>query len=300
MLDVTLDELIKVLGNPTRTAGHQYYFQCPACAQSGGDTHCDNLLYNDRKGVLKCFACDDGAKEALRLINANRNSSTYEVLHRHTEKKPTKLWWQENAENLYIYMIEAHEEMPNYVTKWLWENYGIDQDTINECDIGFDNQPNMVSIDASIIFPMFSLKHDSQLVGFELRQMGPKKVIRHTLDAPSCLCAIWGPMNAEYLIICEGFKDCYCLLQLLKQKVGDKINKFLICTPAHGCRDIVKNIPDANLTGFKKCYLVLDNDEAGDKATEEILKQYPFFIDKRAILKGYKDVCEYWRSICYN
>lgn len=297
MLDVTLDELVNILGTPTRTTGHQHYFQCPACAKSGGDTHCDNLLFNDRKGVLKCFACDEGAKETLRLINAHRASHDYQVQPR-PERKPSKLWWQENGENLWQYMYEANIEMPSHIIKFLWEKYGITTQTIADCDIGYDKQPNMIKIGPSVVFPMISLKYDN-LVGFELREVGEQKVIRHTLDAPSCLCAIYGKMSAHYLVICEGFKDGYCMKQLLEQIAKHK-DDYLICTPAHGCKDILKNLTDINLTHFKKHYLVLDNDEAGDEATKQIIKEYPFFVDKRSMLKGYNDVCDYWRSICYN
>lgn len=301
MLDVTLDELINILGKPTRQTGHQYYFQCPACAQSGGDTHCDNLLFNERKGVLKCFACDDGAKEALKLINKNRHVRGIHYKVQEPQKQIKKQWWVENQYNLYQYMCEANLEMPNYIKKWLWERYGIDEQTIDECCIGFDNKPNMVAMEASVVFPMFSLKRESLLVGFELREASPNKVIRHTLDAPSGLCVVWGKSSAEYLIICEGFKDAYCMKQLLFTLVEERIaNNFLICTPAHGCRDIIKNITDAPLAQFAGCYLMLDNDEAGDKVTKEVLKEYPFFKDKRYMLHGYKDVCDYWRSVCYN
>ena len=48
-LDIDYNELVSVLGEPSRNAGSQHYFQCPACAAGGGDTSRDNLLFNSRR-----------------------------------------------------------------------------------------------------------------------------------------------------------------------------------------------------------------------------------------------------------
>lgn len=291
MLDIKLEELIDILGNPTRSTGHQYYFRCPSCSSIGGDNSGDNLLFNERKGVLKCFACDNGAKEVLNLINKKRIEKGY--IYKNTEVKEVKenpKWWELNLENLIQYQYETSQEMKSYVFSWLEERHGITKEVVEECGIGFDNKPSIVNLGPSVCFPMYSLNHDSKLVGFELREMSLEKKIRHTPDSPSCICGIYGRMNADYLIICEGFKDAYNLYSMLKGK------DFLICTPAHGCKDILKNLEGLNLSKFKKCYLLLDNDKAGDKATVEILEKYPFFVDKRSLLKGCKDISEYWMN----
>ena len=72
---------------------------------------------------------------------------------------------------------------------------------------------------------------------------------------------------------------------------------YYILTPANGVSDIINHLPSIDFTQYKTCYLLLDNDEAGDKATSEILEQYSFFIDKRSFLKknNLNDVAEYWR-----
>ena len=292
MLDVTLEELTNVLGVPTRTTGHQHYFRCPACSAGGGDTSGDNLLFNDRKGVLKCFACDDGAKEALRMVNSKRQQSNYTPTAAKVEKKEYTPWWQKNIENLLIYMCEAEDEMTDKAAAWLWRTCGIDKQTIKDCAIGYDAQPNMIRMGASVTFPMFSLNHDGTLVGFELRQVGDKKFIKHTLDAPSCLCIINDYKDAENLVICEGFKDAYCFRQFLRMQ--GVLDKFTVLTPAHGVSDIYENLKSINYTRYNQCYLLLDNDLAGDEHTQKILQTYPFFKDKRELIKPFGDVAEWW------
>ena len=129
-------------------------------------------------------------------------------------------------------------------------------------------------------------------VGFELRQVGDKKYIKHTHDAPSCLCVIDDNKDANYLIICEGFKDAYCFRQFLKTK--KILEQFTILTPAHGVDDIFNNLNVINFTRYECCYLLLDNDKAGDKETAKILEQYPFFIDKREMIGVNEDVADWW------
>lgn len=290
MLDVTLNELISVLGNPTRTTGHQYYFRCPACSSMGGDTSGDNLLFNDKKGVLKCFACDDGAKEVLRMINSKRHDNGYTPTANMPRKQYTP-WWQKNIDNLWQYWVEASNEMTAEARQWL-HNCGILDETIDEWMIGFDSDPNIVHIGPCVCFPMISLNHDNQLVGFELRQVSDKKVIRHTYDAPSCLCCIADNNKARCLVICEGFKDAYCFMQFLKLK--KILQQFTILTPAHGVSDIYHNLDVVNFTRYDYCYLLLDRDEAGDRETKKIMKQYHFFIDRRDMLGECEDVAEWW------
>ena len=293
MLDISLDELIHTLGEPTRKTGHQYYFRCPACSSMGGDTSGDNLLYNARKGLLKCFACDDGAKTTLHLINQKRHDSLSYIAAPAREKKEYTPWWKLNIDNLYLYMCEAEKEMTTEVAEWLRTQHGIEKDTIEFMSIGYDAQPqpNMVKIGPSVVFPMISLNHNG-LVGFELREVSTNKVIRHTLDAPSCLCIIAQPKDASTLCICEGFKDGYCLYQAMKSYGIDK--EVTILTPAHGVDDIFANLSQIDFTQYTFCNLILDNDKAGDRATRKIIEQYPFFNDRRDLLQGCNDIAEWW------
>lgn len=288
MLDITVEQLTNVLGGPTKHVGHQYYFKCPACSASGNDTHGDNLLFNERKQLLKCFACDEGARQVLRLINQQQ---PIQQVNRMTQHYNSKLWWQSNRDNLWQYWALSYDEMTNEARKWL-NNCGIMDDTIQEWMIGFDSSPSIVKIGPCVCFPMISINHDNQLVGFELRQINKEKVIRHTYDSPKCLCMISDSITATKLVICEGFKDAYSFMQIVKQK--EQQQDFTILTPSHGVNSIIDSLKDVNFTRYKKCFLLLDNDDAGSDVTNKIMQEYRFFKDIRCLLKQYKDVNELW------
>lgn len=287
MLDVELKDIINILGQPTKKSGHQYYFQCPVCKSRGEDSSKDNLLFHDTKKILKCFACDEGSKEVLRLINLHKERKPHNTVSIR-DIKPK--WYEVNKDNLLQYLFESSSELNSIATSYL-HNRCIESDVIDWCGIGYDNQPNMVSIGPSITLPMFSVNHDEQLVGFELRQLGEKKIIKHTLDSPTCLCAVYGKINAKNLIITEGFIDAYSLLELLKKRKD--VDEYRIATGSHGCKSILPSLLGVNLDVYENCYLILDNDKAGDEATQSILQDYPFFKDKRSLLKGCKDINEY-------
>ena len=280
-LDIEIEELREILGHETRSKYGTYYFRCPECAKYGKDTKGDNLVFNSSNGKLRCFACGEGQLTALRMINEHRQKTGYwKQSHKKEEVKeePKQTWYELNKDELLMYMCEASEELlaAEPVVEWLEQKHGINRTTIKDCGIGLDEDKN------AVCFPIFSMTHEQMLVGFEYRLLGDKKQIWRTPQAPSCLAGIWGKTCAKNVIICEGYVDSYCFKQFLESK--NKLDDFLILTPANGCNDIIRHIPDIDFSKFKSCYLLLDNDEAGNRATNEILENYPFFIDKRASL----------------
>lgn len=294
-LDIDISELREVLGSETRAKYGTYYFRCPACAKMGKDTKGDNLVFNSSNGKLRCFGCGEGQYEVLGLINELRQKNGYwqkphkegKILEKQLEKPK---WYDINQENLFIYQCEAEQELleARPIVEWLYEKHGINEQTIRDCGIGLDADKN------AVCFPIYSINHDT-IVGFEYRLIGEKKQIWRTKDTPACLAEIWGRRAAPNIIICEGFKDAYCLKQMLE--LQNKAGDYYIITPANGVADIINNLPIIDFSKYKTSYLLLDNDEAGDKATAEILEEYPFFIDKRNFLKknNIEDVADYWR-----
>lgn len=300
-LDIDINELREVLGYETRAKYGTYYFRCPECASLGKDTKGDNLVFNSSNGKLRCFGCGDGQYKVLGMINENRKKNGYwnqenfdkrqqkkEEIKKQ-EKKP--LWFEVNREELLQYNFEATEELleAEPVVEWLYNKHGINRQTIEDCGIGLDCDKN------AVCFPIYSIMHEQMLVGFEYRLIGDKKQIWRTPQAPACLASIWGRKAAPNIIICEGFKDAYCLKQMLE--LQNKAGDYYILTPANGVADILNHLPLIDFSQYKTSYLLLDNDSAGDKATNEILEQYPFFIDKRGFLKknDIEDVADYWR-----
>ena len=300
-LDIDINELREVLGNETRAKYGTYYFRCPECASMGKDTKGDNLVFNSSNGKLRCFGCGDGQYKVLGMINELRKKNGYwkqENYEKRQEKKQEiqkqeakPLWFEINKEELLQYNWEATEELleAQPVVDWLYEKHGINRQTIEDCGIGLDCDKN------AICFPIYSISHEQMLVGFEYRLIGDKKQIWRTPQAPACLASIWGRTAAPNIIICEGFKDAYCLKQMLE--LQNKAGDYYILTPANGVADILNHLPLIDFSQYKTSYLLLDNDSAGDKATSEILEQYPFFIDKRGFLKknDIEDVADYWR-----
>lgn len=294
-LDIDINELREVLGRETKSKYGTYYFRCPECASRGKDTKGDNLIFNSSNGKLRCFGCGTGQYEVLKKINELRQKNGHWQQSKEERKEKTvakrQLWYELNKSELFQYMIEANEELleAKPVVDWLYKKHYINKQSIIDCGIGLDADKN------AVCFPIFSTVHEQVLVGFEYRLIGDKKQIWRTKDTPACLAHIWGKTSAPNLIINEGFKDAYCLKQMLD--LQDKAKDYYILSPANGCTDIINHLSSIDFSKYKTCYLLLDNDEAGDKATNEILNEYSFFIDKRNFLKrnNLNDVAEYWR-----
>ena len=86
--------------------------------------------------------------------------------------------------------------------------------------------------------------------------------------------------------------DSYALLQFMLDK---KQTDFTIYSCSHGAESLLKCLPSVNFSNFNEVKLMLDNDEAGDKATKAIIEHYPFIKDSRKFLvdSGCKDVGEF-------
>lgn len=304
-LDITINDLKRVLGEPTRVNRHQYYFRCPECAKHGADRSGDNLLFNSDKGLLKCFACDDGAKEALKLINQSKDvsaSSSYIVGN--VEHKEPNYFYQNNINNLFDYWEQAIQELQSnkiYYKKLTNKHY-IEKDVAQDLGIGLDlepNFPNLSKMEPCFVFPMIMPKYGNLITGFELRQIEGEKVIRRSPSIPTSLCKVWGLdrciKDKKHAVIVEGFKDACNLYSLFKNS-NKKLWEWFIYTCPHGVGSLLGCMEDIDWSQFNGCYLILDNDEAGDGMTEKVLQRYPFFKDKRNLLKGFKDISDYKKN----
>lgn len=308
-LDITIEDLKRVLGTPTKVNRHQYYFRCPECARFGNDKSGDNLLFNDQKGVLKCFACDNGAKEVLRLINNNKvkntsvmysNNYTNEAI----DYNKSVYFYHRNANNLLNYWAQVIEELQQNEVyyKKLYAKHGIEKDAAQDLGIGLDfepNFPNLGKMEPCFIFPMIMPRYENFITGFELRQIEGNKVIRRSPSIPTSLCKVWGldrcTDDTKYAVIVEGFKDACNLYSLFKNS-SKKLYEWFIYTCPHGVGSLLQCMHDIDWSQFSGCYLILDNDEAGDNATNKIINDYPFFKDKRNLLKGFKDITDYKKN----
>ncbi len=304
-MELTLNDIIDHIGQPRTKIGTELIWQCPYCL----DKSADNLHYNEKKNILWCFADEQHSKNILSEISRKK----------HEEKKMHEIPRYLKLQKQYLYYAGLCHDMllGNYIEDWLEqslaekmlsiqeieelikisksdtpqkakaylkEQRGINTHTIELTGLGFD------FIEGRWVIPI--AKRDGTIVGFEYRAKNFKdKKIWREKGTPSCLAWVYG--IGKKAIIQEGFLDSYCTVQMLDKK--DTLSEYTIFTTSAGVAATSKVITQLQFNKYDSISLLLDNDEAGDKATEEIIAKYPFIKDDRGMLKrtGCKDVNEY-------
>lgn len=278
MLNITVEQLISICGQPTKQNGSQYYFRCPICSIGGGDKHGDNLLFNADKGILKCFACGQ-QRQILKMINKKFDNFIPVRKESRLEQRLKVRWYESNKENLYeYYLATITEPKPS---NDIAEYYKWDVNLLD--DVGYDPNPSHLFpslTEPSLIFPVIAPWGD--IVGIEARAIKRKK-IRHTKDMPNVLSFV--KQRYDTLIICEGFKDMITFDMLYPNIERD------IATPSNGVGSLMQCLESININKYKRIILILDNDAAGDEATKSVIESFGTkFEDGRKILKGKKDI----------
>ena len=100
-------------------------------------------------------------------------------------------------------------------------------------------------------------------------------------------------------IICEGYKDAYSLLQLMRVLEPELISHTSIFTVQNGANSINTNgcLQKINWRMFEAVSLIMDNDEAGDKATKVAVELFPIMDDlRKRYISGYNDIEERFRK----
>ena len=309
MLDLTLEDIREYTGQQGRKIGQEYVFMCPACFDEKGK---DNLHFNEKKGILWCFANEQHNKDILSEIMKKKNErkkmeKTNEIpaYIKNQEKylyymelcnsallgTLTKDWidavneqdmFEDNEYNFYLDLINT--DKPQKARAYLKEQRGINTSTIEQTGLGFDFKAR------KWVIPIFDMS--STLVGFEYRLADFKnKKIWREKGTPSCLARVYG--TGKKAIIHEGFMDSFCTVQMLEEK--GTLNNYSIFTTSSGVASVLKIIPELQFNKYENIYLLLDCDNAGDKATQEVIEKYPFIIDIRKMLKdsNCKDVNQY-------
>lgn len=289
MGDITLEQLQNICGNYSSKSGENYFFQCPICK----DSHRDNLVFNSKRQIIKCFKDNSHTLEVLRIIN-EKYKKDFSINHkplsennfsiRKPEEKPI---WEKRQQKYLEYLLLAQEKLMfnRELLKYIKDKRGLTEKTLDLCGIGFDDTENCFTI------PIFSLKHDC-ITDFELRQHGEKK-IRRIGGGCATIAKICGLNKAKTLYIVEGFIDGMTLMQWLL----DKYQKdFTIYSCSNGVSSLINCLNEINFSNFDEIKLILDNDEAGDEATDKIIEKYPFIKDSRKFLKdsGLKDINEFY------
>lgn len=310
-MELTINDIQEYLGQTGKKQGDEIVFGCGICQLSGGDAHSDNLKWNTKKNVLYCFKDSEHSKiimseimkkkhEVKRMENNEipayiKNQEKYlyymELCNSALLGTLTKDWidavneqdmFEDNEYNFYLDLINT--DKPQKARAYLKEQRGINTSTIEQTGLGFDFKAR------KWVIPIFDMS--SILVGFEYRLADFKnKKIWREKGTPSCLARVYG--TGKKAIIHEGFMDSFCTVQMLEEK--GTLNNYSIFTTSSGVASVLKIIPELQFNKYENIYLLLDCDNAGDKATQEVIEKYPFIIDIRKILKdsNCKDVNQY-------
>lgn len=301
---ITEEEVIAILGN-YRVRGQELEFQCRGC--SGGDTHKDNLKFNRQKHILKCHAGCKFEKEVCEIIARRRyeartgnqvsQSQPHEFQRREAveqapQEEKKKEIAQENLSEYYLKCNYALMSNKNLLKK-MYLKHSILPKTACECFIGYDEAKDM------LVFPSRAVGKDptnNQLNadnGAEYREYEGDKVIRRISGYEPAICAVHHGAFTMRAIICEGYKDAYNLLQLLRMVDTETMSHTAIFTVQNGTNSINTNncLQKVNWHRFETIGILMDNDVAGDKATEVARELFPCMIDlRKELLNEYNDV----------
>lgn len=277
--NITLYDIKKILGEPTGKLGGEYVWQCPYCM----DSHKDNMRFNERKGLLWCFADPEHSKEVLKKMNGKE--SDYKPVAKSANSVPK---WVTMQGKYVEYMVRCQEELLNNqeLLDYVYKKRGLSKKVVDLVGLGFDSEANQ------FVIPILGLKED-MITDFELRAYGDKKVISRVGGGHNTVAVIYGTQKAKTCFFTEGFLDGYALLQYLFDK---NQTDFTIYSCSHGAESLLKCLPTVNFSNFEEVKLMLDADEAGDKATKAIIENYVFIKDARKFLfdSNCKDFCQWY------
>ena len=308
-MELTLNDITDHLGQPRTKIGTELIWQCPICM----DKSKDNLHYNPNKNVLWCFANEEHSKvilseimkkkhEAKRMENKEipayiKNQEKYlyymELCNSALLGTLTKDWidavneqdmFEAGEYNFYLDLINSDNAQK--ARAYLKEQRGINTSTIEQTGLGFDFKAR------KWVIPIFDMS--CNLTGFRYRGADFKdKKVWTEKGTPKTLARFYGADTAKTCYIGEGEWDCIVLVQwLLENNQKD----FMVVSPSNGASSLLSVMPQLQLNKFEQIKLIMDNDTAGDKATEEVLKNYPMVIDGRGFLKqsGIKDINDFY------
>ena len=312
-MELTLNDIQEYLGQTGKKQGSEVSFSCPLCNSLGRDRHGDNLKFNTFKNVLYCFCEDSHSKqilseimkkkhEAKRMENKEipayiKNQEKYlyymELCNSALLGTLTKDWidavneqdmFEDNEYNFYLDLINT--DKPQKARAYLKEQRGINTSTIQQTGLGFDFYAR------KWVIPIFDMS--CNLTGFRYRgALFSEKKVWTKKGTPKTLARFYGADTAKTCYIGEGEGDCIVLVQwLLENNQKD----FMVVSPSNGASSLLSVMPQLQLNKFEQIKLIMDNDTAGDKATEEVVKNYPMVKDERAFLKqsGIKDINDFY------
>ena len=309
MIQLTLNDITDHLGQPRTKIGGELLWQCPICM----DKSADNLHYNPNKNILWCFANEEHSKiilsEIMKKKHEEKKMSNVEI-PKYVKCQEEYLMYQilcndallgnlqkgmldylndlgifEDKEyDFYLNLINS--DKPQKAREYLKEQRGINTSTIEQTGLGFDFYAR------KWVIPIFDMS--CNLVGFRYRgALFSEKKVWTEKGTPKTLARFYGADTAKICYCVEGEWDSLIMVQwLLENNQKD----FMVVSPSNGASSLLSVMPQLQLNKFEQIKLIMDNDSAGDKATEEVLKAYPMVVDGRGFLKqsGINDINDYY------
>lgn len=270
--NISLEKLIKYLGEPERKYGNEYQWQCPYCK----DSHRDNLKFNIEKNILWCFANPEHSKQVLRDMAKNYKINQIN-LNKENKEKP-------KMENFIEYVEKCNKNIlnSNNFIDFIYKHRGISKETIEVVKLGFDMEKRL------FVIPNIKYTTDNEIFVFSMEYRNKiksenKKVTREK-NTPTGLTMI-NTYNSETeaLLVVEGVWDGYVLYDFLKEKGQEKY--YHIVSPSNGATTICNQFSEIEFSKYRKFYLYLDNDDAGNAATAKILEKYSGLKSKIKIIR---------------
>ena len=312
-MELTLNDIQEYLGQTGKKQGSEVSFSCPLCNALGRDRHGDNLKFNTTKSVLYCF-CDDThsgqiLSEIMKKKHEEKKMSNVEI-PKYVKCQERYIYYQifcndmllgrcdkdlldfldsvdmfEQGEyNFYLDLINS--DKPQKARAYLKEQRGINTSTISATGLGFDFYAR------KWVIPIYDMS--CNLVGFRYRgALFSEKKVWTEKGTPKTLARFYGADTAKTCYCVEGEWDSLIMVQwLLENNQKD----FIVVSPSNGASSLLSVMPQLQLNKFEQIKLIMDNDSAGDKATEEVLKTYPMVVDERVFLKqsGINDINDFY------
>ena len=194
---------------------------------------------------------------------------------------------------LTMQVIESINSLPHRATRGIRE----------EIMKGFGVRVSLSPKDGNTIeTEVYPDRRDGKVVGYEIKQVEGKKVTSQG-DRKGKL-ELWGQHIAQKnggkkLFITEGRMDAMSLYQCLFDGRQKSYNgKPSVVSITRGASSAVKDIMNNRdfVDSYAEVILVLDNDEAGKKATKEVLKVFPDFKVATLPLKDCNDMIQAGRE----
>lgn len=246
---------------------------CPKCREEGNDTSGDNLkIFQDEDGSpagAYCFACD------YKVLPDNFDPSKYnsgENLEKQKERKLSKIEKNKITK-------EENEEVKS-ITFFPDRHRAIKKNTFRAYGVRFSQDEN-----DKLLEQFYPNTKDGQLVGYKIRTL-PKDFSQAPIGVFNDQCDMFGSHLAEKcskhsIVIAGGENDALAGYQMLLdyQKQNGKTNydPTLVVSSCVGEGSAYKQIR-ANyefFSQYKKIIVALDNDAAGRKGVEKILRILP-------------------------